>query len=113
MSLIPKRIRERILAKKRKLDSYRPLPPALVEQVRRGLLVEYTYSSNAIEGNTLTLGETRMVIEEGVTIDALYFAGKAYDKLGEATITKRIFRTASSRWPSHPWSKEMRDYSAG
>jgi len=68
VSLIPKRVHERILAKKRKLDSYRPLPPALVEQVRRGLLVEYTYSSNAIEGNTLTLGETRMVIEEGITI---------------------------------------------
>ena len=68
MSLLPKRIRERILTKKRRLDSYRPLPPALVEQVRQGLLIEYTYSSNAIEGNTLTLGETRMIIEEGVTI---------------------------------------------
>jgi Fic family protein len=39
-----------------------------VVQLREELLVEYTYSSNAIEGNTLTLGETRMVIEEGVTI---------------------------------------------
>ena len=68
MSLLPKRIHERILAKKKRLDSHRPLPPALVEQLRQGLLIEYTYSSNAIEGNTLTLGETRLVIEEGFTI---------------------------------------------
>jgi len=68
LSIIPRRTRERILSKKNRLDSYRPLPPALVAQLREGLLVEYTYSSNAIEGNTLTLGETRMVIEDGMTI---------------------------------------------
>lgn len=68
MSTLTKRIRERILSKKRRLDSYRPLPQNVVANLREGLLVEYTYSSNAIEGNTLTLGETRMVIEDGVTI---------------------------------------------
>ncbi|MCX6655587.1 MAG: Fic family protein [Candidatus Bathyarchaeota archaeon] len=68
MSLLPKRIRERILAKKKKLDSHRPLPPVLVQKLRQGLLIKYTFSSNAIEGNTLTLGETRLVIEEGFTI---------------------------------------------
>jgi Fic family protein len=31
-------------------------------------MIEYTYNSNAIEGNTLTLRETRLVIEEGITV---------------------------------------------
>lgn len=68
MGLFPKRSRDRLLTKKKRLDSYRPLPPALVSRLREELLVEFTHSSNAIEGNTLTLGETRMIIEEGVTI---------------------------------------------
>jgi Fic family protein len=68
VGLLPKRTHERILLKKKRLDAYRPLPSALVAKLKEGLLVEYTYSSNAIEGNTLSLGETRMVIEEGVTI---------------------------------------------
>jgi Fic family protein len=66
--ILSKRIHERILLKKSKLDSYRPLAPSLVTQLRESLLIEYTYSSNATEGNTITLGETRMVIEDGLTI---------------------------------------------
>jgi excisionase family DNA binding protein len=66
--MISRRTYYRLLAKKRRLDQYRPLPPALVQQLRARLLVEYTYSSNALEGSTLSLGETRMVLEEGVTI---------------------------------------------
>jgi len=68
MRMISRRTYYRLLAKKRRLDQYRPLPPALVQQLRARLLVEYTYSSNALEGSTLSLGETRMVLEEGVTI---------------------------------------------
>jgi Fic family protein len=68
LSALPRKTHERLLAKKKRLDSYRPLPPALVSQLKEALLIEYTHSSNAIEGNTLTLGETRMVIEDGVTI---------------------------------------------
>lgn len=68
MAYINKRIHERILEKKKRLDSYRPLPPSLVTRLREQLIVEYTYASNAIEGNTLSLRETRLVIEEGITI---------------------------------------------
>ena len=68
MSVLPRKTHERLLTKKKRLDSYRPLPPALVTQLKEALLVEYTHSSNAIEGNTLTLGETRMIIEDGITI---------------------------------------------
>jgi Fic family protein len=68
LSVLPRKIHERLLTKKKRLDSYRPLPPALVSQLKESLMIEYTHSSNAIEGNTLTLGETRMVIEDGITI---------------------------------------------
>lgn len=68
MVYINRRIYGRILEKKRRLDSYRPLPPVLVTRLREQLMVEYTYASNAIEGNTLSLRETQLVIEEGITI---------------------------------------------
>jgi Flp pilus assembly protein TadD len=53
---------------------------------------------------------SRELVEQGVVIDALYFAGRAYDSLGEPRIAKRIFRRAVERWPEHPWSNEMREY---
>lgn len=58
-----------MLEKKKRLDSYRPLPPPLVARLKEQMAIEYTYNSNAIEGNTLTLRETRLVIEEGITIN--------------------------------------------
>jgi len=68
MALINKRIHERVLDKKKKLDSLRPLLPTLVARLKKQMAIEYTYNSNAIEGNTLTLRETKLVIEEGITI---------------------------------------------
>lgn len=57
-----------MIDKKKKLDNLRPLPHALVKRLKEQMAIEYTYNSNAIEGNTLTLRETRLVIEEGITI---------------------------------------------
>lgn len=54
-------------AQKTRLDRLRPLPPALVRNLHDDLVVRWTYHSNAIEGNTLTLKETRVVLE-GITI---------------------------------------------
>lgn len=45
--------------KKKKLDMHRPLDPALTKKLRDVYKVEWTYHSNAIEGNTLTLLETK------------------------------------------------------
>ncbi|MBO7308829.1 MAG: Fic family protein [Kiritimatiellae bacterium] len=52
---------------KAQLASKRPLTEGEREQLRNAFLVDYTYSSNAIEGNTLTLSETAMVLS-GITI---------------------------------------------
>ncbi|MEI6520689.1 MAG: Fic family protein [bacterium] len=50
---------------KSRLDSVRPLEN---QSVLHALDIEYTYDSNRIEGNTLTLRETQMVIDKGLTI---------------------------------------------
>lgn len=52
---------------KQKLDSFRPLPPEIVSNLHEDLVVRWTYHSNAIEGNTLTLKETKVALE-GITI---------------------------------------------
>ncbi len=54
--------------KKLRLDAMRPLTDGEVARLRERFLVDFTYNSNAIEGNTLTLKETALVLE-GMTID--------------------------------------------
>lgn len=55
-----------LISKKHKLDNLKPLAPELLTQLEDWLRVELTYSSNAIEGNTLTRIETAEVIEKGI-----------------------------------------------
>ena len=52
---------------KKKLDQHRPLAPAIVKNLQEDLIIWWTYHSNAIEGNTLTLLETKVVLE-GITV---------------------------------------------
>ncbi len=54
--------------KKKTLDRCRPLDAALVRNLEEWFRIELTYTSNAIEGNTLTRAETAMVVEKGLTI---------------------------------------------
>ena len=54
--------------KKEKLDNARPLTQGELERLNEDFAIEYTYNSNAIEGNTLTLRETDMVLR-GLTVD--------------------------------------------
>lgn len=50
------------------LNKFRPLPKEVVKNLRDHLLVEWTYHSNSIEGNTITLSETKVVLEDGITV---------------------------------------------
>jgi Fic family protein len=52
---------------KAKLDSHRPLGPEILQNLHEDLVLRWTYNSNAIEGNTLTLQETKVALE-GITI---------------------------------------------
>lgn len=53
---------------KDRLSALRPLPAEALQKIEDALAIEYTYESNRIEGNTLTLQETELVVNEGITI---------------------------------------------
>lgn len=54
---------------KKCLDSFRPLSSIQAQNLEEVFNIEYTYDSNRIEGNTMTLSETALVLQKGVTID--------------------------------------------
>ena len=71
---------ETLQQKKQQLDAHRPLPTALLKNLEEWFRVELTYTSNAIEGNTLTRQETALVVEKGITV-----GGKSLKEHLEAT----------------------------
>jgi Fic family protein len=58
----------RIDAQKQTLDQLRPLPSYVLQSIKESFVIEWTYNSNSIEGNTLSLNETKVVLEDGMTI---------------------------------------------
>ncbi len=68
MQYIDAKIARRLEEKLKKLNDLRPLPPSAVKKLQEQLRIEMTYNSNAIEGNSLTLKETFLVINEGITV---------------------------------------------
>jgi Fic family protein len=67
-TLLEPRLLKRIVSKKKDLDARRPLPNAAVKRLHEQLTVEWIYNSNAIEGSTLTLRETELILQHGLTI---------------------------------------------
>jgi len=58
-----------VLAKKWELDALRPaLRPDALDGLDHAQRIDITYTSNAIEGNTLTAGETALILEKGITV---------------------------------------------
>jgi len=66
--MLERRLLARLEHKKAQLDALRPLPDAAVRRLNQQLTVEWIYNSNAIEGSTLTLRETQLILETGLTI---------------------------------------------
>ena len=66
--MIEQGLLERLEQKRGRLDALRPLPAAAVRRLNEQLTIEWIYNSNAIEGNTLTLRETQLILETGLTI---------------------------------------------
>ncbi len=72
-----------------KINNIRPLPEAQIVELRKYYKIGLTYSSNAMEGNTLTESETRAIIEDGITIGGKALSyhleavghAKAFDKI--------------------------------
>ncbi|MFC6095306.1 Fic family protein [Flavobacterium qiangtangense] len=75
---------ERLYEKQAVLNQSRPLPNIALQKIKETLSVEWTYNSNSIEGNTLSLRETQMVIQEGITVKGKslreHFEAKNHDK---------------------------------
>ena len=59
---------DRLYAKKAILQKSRPLPKIALQKIKESLSVEWIYNSNSIEGNTLTLQETHLILKEGITV---------------------------------------------
>ncbi len=91
-----------------KLNNLRPLPKIALTKIREQFKIEMTYNSNAIEGNSLTLKETNLVINEGFTVkgksfkdhleaknqkDALEFLYDLISEKEKQTISGRLIRT--------------------
>jgi Fic family protein len=57
-----------IEGKKKEIDKYRPFNPSISKKLSEQFTLEWTYNSNAIEGNTLSLHETEIVLNRGITI---------------------------------------------
>jgi len=68
MSYLSPIVKARLEEKLAKLNKLRPLPKSAVRKLREKFQIEMTYNSNAIEGNSLTLKETFLVINEGLTV---------------------------------------------
>ncbi len=52
----------------KEISSYKPLGPDFLKQIQNYYKIGLTYSSNALEGNTLSESETKIVLEEGITV---------------------------------------------
>ena len=102
---------KRIDAKWQKLQSSRPLSPTIVGKLRERFMLEATYNSNAIEGNTLTFKETYFVINEGITIkgkslknhleakshhEALEFIYDLVENRRQTTVSQHLIRELQS-----------------
>jgi len=66
--MIPEAILKRIDQKLSVIKAKRPLSASLVQKLKEQFSLELTYNSNAIEGNRLTLKETYLVIQDGLTV---------------------------------------------
>ncbi len=84
--IIHEKLLSRIIEKKKKLDSICPLPSDSLKKLHEEMRLLHTYHSNAIEGNTLTLSETKLVLEEGITI-----GGKSLREHIETTNNAKAF----------------------
>jgi len=81
---------------KKELQKFRPLSKSMLEQIKAYYRVGFTYSSNALEGNTLTETETKVVLEDGITIGGKPIKDH-YEALGHAQAYDCLFQLAKAK----------------
>lgn len=102
------KIAKRLEEKLQKLNNLRPLPRSAVLKLQEQLRISMTYNSNAIEGNSLTLKETFLVVNEGITVkgkslkdhleakdhnEALQYLYELVEKGRRHTISEKLIRS--------------------
>jgi Fic family protein len=106
--MIPKSLLKRIDHKYQMIQDSRPLSPQLVQKLKQQFSFEMTYNSNAIEGNKLTLKETYLVINDGLTVkgkslkdhleaknhyDAIHFLDDLLEHKKKHTVSEQLIRS--------------------
>ena len=77
------------------IDHRRPLAPEEVKELDAYFRIGMTYSSNALEGNTLTLSETKVLLEDGLTVGGKPLRD-CYEAVGHANAYDYMLQTARS-----------------
>lgn len=81
---------------KKVIDDYRPLKPEELKELDDYFRIGTTYSSNAIEGNTLTITETKILIEDGITVGGKPIKD-CYEAVGHAKAYDYMLKIARSK----------------
>ena len=84
-----------LIQKKRRLDESRPFSPEVLHNLERWFLIELTYTSNALEGNTLTRLETAVVVEKGLTVGGKTLA-EHLEATNHAAALRKVLEIARS-----------------
>jgi Fic family protein len=87
----------RLEAKRDAIAKARPIPANAIEKIKEGLNLEWTYNSNAIEGNTLSLNETKLLIEEGITVKGKSLR-EHFETLNHKDAIEHIYKLASPNY---------------
>lgn len=80
---------------KKKIDEFRPLSEHQVHQLKEYYRIGLAYSSNALEGNTLTEVETKIVIEDGITIGGKPLKDH-YEAIGHSDAYDYLFKLVNN-----------------
>ncbi|MBI5554688.1 MAG: Fic family protein [Elusimicrobia bacterium] len=81
---------------KSKIDRHRPLSPHALEQLKEYYRISFTYTSNAVEGNSLTETETKIVIEDGITVGGKPLKDH-YEAMGHSEAYSFLYDLAKNR----------------
>ncbi|NTW97348.1 MAG: Fic family protein [Oscillochloris sp.] len=92
------RLARRVAEKHAALEARRPLSPATLRRIHADLQLRLTFHSNAIEGNTLSLRETQLVIEHGLTIGGHTLA-EHLEATNHAAAVRALLATADADTP--------------
>jgi Fic family protein len=78
------------------INRYKPLSRNALKQVKQYYRIGLTYSSNALEGNSLTETETKIVLEEGITIGGKPLKDH-YEAIGHGEAYDHLYRLSKNK----------------